>query len=230
MDLRPGQWVSLSKKEKKKYRYLTPFHLDVVIYDIDGHLKTYQDSTRVSLVIETDSVLYCCVLGILASIAIFLPESPVAAGGEGSWSDDNAAKENSDKDMRLPRALIFLDIRSILFVVSSYLSSQLGRILSCFAPPGWMLRSSHWPTQNTDTPKLAHSLSIKKVLPAIFYPLMPWWDEFPSVSNFLPPPDTKLCEYRPELVIISIIFSLLFFIRHKHKVYTHTTPLPCGLK
>ena len=67
---------------------------------------------------------------------------------EGSWSDDNA-EENSIKDMGLPRALIFLDICSILFVVSSYLSSQLGRILSCFAPSSWMLRSSHWPTRNT---------------------------------------------------------------------------------
>ena len=90
-------------------------------------------------------------------------------------------------------------------------------------PPGpapsasWMFRSSHWPTHSKHSkhhwPGLAHSLNIKKVLLVIFYPLMPWWDEFPSVSNFLPPPDTKLCEYRLELVIISIIFSLLFFIQ-----------------
>ena len=131
----PAMSVTLSKKEKKKSQYLTPFHLDVVICDIDGHLMTYQDSTHVSLDIETDSgsVLSCPRNSrINRNISARIP------GGwwlEGSWSDDNAAKENSDKDMRLPRALIFLDILSILFVVSSYLLSQLGRILSGFAPP-----------------------------------------------------------------------------------------------
>ena len=109
-----------------------------------------------------------------------------------------------------------LAILSIVFV-SSYLSSQLlGRILLGLHPQlldAQIISLTHSKHSKHHWPGLAHSSNIKKVLPVIFYPLMPWWDEFPSVSNFLPPPDTKLCEYRLELVIISIIFSSLFFIR-----------------
>ena len=146
------------------------------------------------------------------------------AAGELIRSQYDKAEEKSAKDMMLPRTLIFLSSQFCLYFVSSYLATQfLGRILSWAAPfsnvDAQIISLTHSKHSTLNTPELAHSSNIKKVLPAIFYPLMPWWDELPSVSNFLPPPDTKLCEYRPELVIISIIFSLLFFIQeglHPH--------------
>ena len=170
-------------------------------------------------------VLYCCVLAPRTQSQYFSP-SPrwlMAAGELIRWQYDKA-EEKSAKAMMLPRTLIFLSSQFCLYFVSSYLATQfLGRILSWPAPfsnvDAQIISLTHSKHSTLNTPELAHSSNIKKVLPAIFYPLMPWWDELPSVSNFLPPPDTKLCEYRPELVIISIIFSLLFFIQeglHPH--------------
>ena len=136
---------------------------------------------------------------------------------QGSWSDDNMTKPRKS----LPRTWCCLAPSSslssqfCLYFVSSYLATQfLGRILSWPAPFSnvdvQIISLTHSKHSILNTPEWTHSSNIKKVLPAIFYPLMPWWDELPSVSNFLPPPDTKLCEYRPELVIISIFFSSLF--------------------
>ena len=158
--------------------------------------------------------MYCCVLA-LDSIAIFPPVSPVTRRELIRWQSRAKVCQGHDAAASCPH-LPGYPLNSVC-IISSLIS------ISGPHPPGpapsasWMLRSSHWPTHSKHSkhhwPGLAHSLNIKKVLLVIFYPLMPWWDEFPSVSNFLPPPDTKLCEYRLELVIISIIFSSLFFIR-----------------
>ena len=221
------RWTSVPHNESrsslkgKKPRHLTQFHLDVVTCDIDGHDMT---QLQVPWLLKqlSGSVLLCPRSS--HSIAIFpSPRWLMAAGELIRWQYDKA-EEKSAKAMMLPRTLIFLSSQFCLYFVSSYLATQfLGRILSWPAPfsnvDAQIISLTHSKHSTLNTPELAHSSNIKKVLPAIFYPLMPWWDELPSVSNFLPPPDTKLCEYRPELVIISIIFSLLFFIQeglHPH--------------
>ena len=212
----PSEWKSLfsQRKEISTFNSVSSWCCDM------WHWRTWYDTDSGSLVIEA-VVRFCIVVSSLLALNRNISlRVPGDWWQQGSWSDDNMTKPRKS----LPRTWCCLAPSSslssqfCLYFVSSYLATQyLGRILSWPAPfsnvDAQIISLTHSKHSILNTPEWTHSSNIKKVLPAIFYPLMPWWDELPSVSNFLPPPDTKLCEYRPELVIISIIFSLLFFIQ-----------------